>query len=743
MRMVHRSLVFSLLLLVLAFGTIDARASNPNWKRVAFPGGVTYPNYPEPYFLNPNLGFKFIPGVIFNGQDLGLSNAQSNLYRTTDGGVTWTSIDYFTTLNCAIAQMYFVSANHGYIAATLRSNFDTTAAAGGIYETLDTGATWRKISPKRISFGSVYAVDNLVYATAIDPHTTSYPAFDSALMFTADDGKTWNSVTKIAGLVMGRTQQFSFVTGNKDYLIAAVYFDAIENSTLVYSTDQGQTWLSTTLDPTSDLNMMSLFCVPHSQDIIREYVPWWNRTEDTYSFLRSSKYFSASDTVISHKEIGGWMAGTSCVQYVSSASDYLPGAGVLRSVAPDPNWYHYDGPSFDELDDQDFQNLSVVGYGAVVYAGDLNLSMWKTINGGDGTLSVKSLAPAVQLSIFPSHTSGDTLLIPQCDSLMLQLQMQNLSCSLTHLTKLEIEGLNGNEYWVTPINLHPNYDLPYISSVMLTPFQPGVHQIKLHAQFTDDEYAVIDTSFAFTLIVSPNGGPSISIFQNSAQLSGVSGDLFNIPVYVTTSSPYVLPAGSIIDLSYAINNSALKALDFQTALAGLQDIGDNQTSSGMDVGLKATTRISLSGTMLVGWLRCSLELTDSSRASVVLNYATIGASSKACLGQTATNDTVLISRNYSCGDSTLLHFMHGVPLNSVLSIDPNPATSSIRVRLNNALHALIAYTLFDALGRTRLNASTTDETIQIDLSGLTNGTYYLRTSSAEGTASTRQVIVRR
>src|SRR5207244_10148815 len=94
-----------------------------------------------PYFLTPTYGFVY--GSI--------NSAPPTLSRTTDAGLTWTSLNFPSSFEFA-SQFCFLNRSHGY-AATRNSH---GPYFGGIYETIDSGNTWMKITQGIQDYYAVY-----------------------------------------------------------------------------------------------------------------------------------------------------------------------------------------------------------------------------------------------------------------------------------------------------------------------------------------------------------------------------------------------------------------------------------------------------------------------------------------------------------------------------------------------------------------------------------------------------------
>jgi len=104
----------------------------------------------------------------------------------------------------------------------------------------------------------------------------------------------------------------------------------------------------------------------------------------------------------------------------------------------------------------------------------------------------------------------------------------------------------------------------------------------------------------------------------------------------------------------------------------------------------------------------------------------------------AGSDSVEIDFNLGCGDSLILAAMNDAPPFSIVSIQPNPASSSIEINLSKT--SPVTYSLFDALGHSVLSG--TDVPSKLDVTSLPNGGYYIRLNS-NGYVQTRKIEVER
>ncbi|MFI5265065.1 MAG: WD40/YVTN/BNR-like repeat-containing protein, partial [Candidatus Kapaibacterium sp.] len=368
-----------------------------------------------------------------------------------------------------------MSIAHGYL-----------ATSNGVYETNDTGSTWKVILPNN-SISCVYAADNTLFAIINQ----------WSLVSTKDDGRNWNHLP-ITG---------NYVFGNKDSL---VYSSDIIAGTLWYSTNCGKDWASNSLD----LTTKGIFCFPNCNDLLRT-----NIFIDTYPITHSSDYGKTWQTYLPQPEIGAWFSGNGCAVYISNATSP---AGLLRSVDRGKTWQSSTGPNFREIDDHDFRNLSVVGNGAVVYACDINGLFWKTTDGGDGVMSLNSFPTGLVLKC--DLPAEDSLLYSAiCDTLQFQFSLENLSCNSLHFKSLSIDGLDSSEYKILLKSHSSCSGIPDTLGLLLLPVVTGIRPIVIHEHFLNNESRTFDTSFALTLNIAPLIHPAV--LAKSSRLDTPSGTI--------------------------------------------------------------------------------------------------------------------------------------------------------------------------------------------------------------------------
>ncbi|MDP4228871.1 MAG: T9SS type A sorting domain-containing protein [Bacteroidota bacterium] len=693
-----------------------------HWTQIPLPR--TYKQI-TPYFLNQRVGFIF---------DYSTSRIRSNLCRTTDGGTNWTVLPFFDDRNIFIQQLYFAGPNRGY-----------AASSDGVYETEDTGSSWRKIyNDGPLRFSSVYAFGNKVFGFASSFSLSKGALNWGPLVMTSDRGNIWDTIIPMTTYFNDNTQVPSLMSplvfGNKDSVVFAENIDSSNTMLLVYSTNNGKEWSSHKMDmPNQATVTQGLFSFPHCRDILRTFITPNDLSNDDVSFIVHSSDFGAHWDTLSQPplEIGDWIAGNNCVQYVSDAQDLQQGAsrnGLWRSQDRGKSWAYVNGPSFDEIDDQDFHNMFVTGGGSTIYACDFDFfathnNLWKTTDGGDGTISASGLAS--RISIDHDFTQGATA----CDTSSLNIIYQNLSCNYSLLEYFTIDGLDTSQYsaeWKHHLACDGE---PDSILVKIFSFNSIGGTFTLRAHFVNDEYEAIDTGIVFTML--PSSGPVESVYLKPFPLSTRAGDTLEIPIFINSWLTPAQPGLATVTLTYVLNTRLLTPFAFNPIHGIIADpIRIDKTSA--IVTLHFDPSFSFSGETEIGKLRCVAYVTDTLETDIILTGA---AHSSGCLLTLADSNNIHFTLT-GCGATTLAKFVRLGTAYEITSIIPNPAGNSVQVRLRNS-GSLVHYELLDGLGTSQKSGTTVENSLHINLGGLSSGNYYLRLIGEGGTPVIRTLVVRK
>jgi len=709
-----------------------------------------------PYFINPDYGFTFD----FDGS--------KGVFRTRDGGVSWTPITFFDSIDCTPIQMCFVSPSHGFAAAFHRQTYSGIDA--GIFETYDSGTYWARISPPGFVFSSVYVAGNTVFGLNL---------FTGNILYTRNEGASWDSITIVNGISLTSYPEFRGIYGNLDSLVATIYYqgDAYYNgyqefkgkTILVYSTDQGHDWESEPI-PNGvagfgiQMSGISIHVLPHTCRIIRQYCDSIDFQFDKYQLYFGELPYRNWQFGL-RREMGAFVAGNSCAMYaLECGQDGLPEDDTLlyRSMNGGISWQGIprnpivnSDPDFAEIDDYDWPNLSVVGHGAVVYSGDGAGGLWKTTDGWDGTLNVSALASHFALSHSTFAGETDTLTWGSCNPTPFQVYNQNVGCSYAKFDSISIVGLDPSEYSIISTHHCTCEPMPDTSFITLQPKDTGTQNLTIHYHFTDDEYNQTDTSIQVMLAVKPGGtSVTLSMYLKQNSISLHAGDTINIPIYLSGSA--ALSGSTSLLLPFALDTNMLRVLGFHPTISGITVGALSYSGSTGTVPLQASG-LTINGETLLGTLRCIVYLSDSLSTSVSLLGASISSDDPRCLALSTTSDAVTIMLT-GCGDSIILAAMVHAPPYSIESVVPNPAQGEITVTVAAEDAGAITCELYDALGNLVLQqpldhpASSAVLTPSysaglhrrgsIEVSFLPSGTYFLRLSQ-NGYVQSRPVSIAR
>ncbi len=189
-------------------------------------GGVTWTTTTLPV---SGMGFHSANKIFFFDNTLGFIVCQGGLiYRTTDQGTTWTSINSMTSSD--LNSVYFPTAMVGYV---------SSQSDGVILKTLNGGMTW-----SQLQIGQTVNVNDLYFTSA---DTGFLACNESKILKTTNGGLSW-SVTNFGtndffNTIIFTTKNIGYAAGNAG-LIAA-------------TTDGGVNWSPTNSGITDYISLLS------------------------------------------------------------------------------------------------------------------------------------------------------------------------------------------------------------------------------------------------------------------------------------------------------------------------------------------------------------------------------------------------------------------------------------------------------------------------------------------------------
>ncbi len=295
------------------------------------------------------------------------------IWRTTDGGTTWTRSTTPTLNDGRLTSIFMKDATIGYATMWMyESPFHL------MWKTTDGGRTWFNHSQGNSSSTTC------VYATPHSLVLTSWPQirnFDRG-GFSLDDGRTINET-----FFNGFTEESNGIDFSDDLTGVvtpgpnADFTD--EKSPCFFTTDGGRTW--------AEGGMMSESWGVYGARGTTTFLalPEGNQRDPQTSVVRSTNVGRTWQTVISFPNsfsFTGHIDGVGSTIYVQTDADGT-NSGLMRSVDLGTTWKNVGGPT----NIRDTRFVVTGCKGEIVYAFDVNGGVWKTDDGGDGTLAIEQV----------------------------------------------------------------------------------------------------------------------------------------------------------------------------------------------------------------------------------------------------------------------------------------------------------------------------------------------------------------
>ncbi len=463
------------------------------------------------YFYNENYGFLLPVG---NGPPN--FDTTTWLYRTIDGCQTWDSVQNQTWTDATPGgrsgsasdvefHFLFLTASHLFLVngGTGLTIPGHPYVGLGIYESLDSGRRWRRITPDSCSCDCVYANGDTIYASGWDYYDGSYPGSTytgSLYKRSTDDGKTW---TDIFPFPPGRRSP-AIVLGNRAGIISVVDGPPTGGTGMTaVSSNGGNTWkLGPQTNPVLAELEQYAWMKPRSSALFtlqwfntgwpsfKPSVIVWRSTNNGFTFQRSDSIDQAA------RNIEG-IAGSDCAPiYIATGGPHA----FIRTTDLGATWQNIDGPYAFNYSGQ----LSVVGNGAVVYVTDQNDVLWKTTDGGDGALSASDWP---NLSVSHFGDIRDTLTTKLCDSTSFSFALSSSACLRYFLDSVLVDSIGPNRCYSVLHNRYIGDGQPSDTALItIVPKKPGTYPLTVHGRLRREDWLEIDTTFHLTLIIQPNPG---------------------------------------------------------------------------------------------------------------------------------------------------------------------------------------------------------------------------------------------
>lgn len=155
-----------------------------------------------------------VDAVFFLDQNLGFAADDGRLYKTEDGGQSW-SADY--SFKAPISRMHFLKRDLGFAISTI----------GKVYKTTDAGISWQSNSLFEDKIGKIYFVDEHIGFVLSDYVFKSH-----------DGGRNWNKIVTGFEDPELKFQSLAFINSNKIFATLSNTF----RDRMIVSEDGGNSW---------------------------------------------------------------------------------------------------------------------------------------------------------------------------------------------------------------------------------------------------------------------------------------------------------------------------------------------------------------------------------------------------------------------------------------------------------------------------------------------------------------------
>lgn len=351
-------------------------------------------------------GFFFNADLGFIGTGLYTNNGSAaQIYFTTDGGKSWTR-SLMTNMNISgqVTDIWFSDRQHGW--ALIKQNNES--GWSGVYRTVDGGVSW-----------DLWYQANFGVAIRETKNGVFFTDRFQGIRRSTDGGNTFPIVAPSFGVLGMDFQDDKIGYASGEGGAQAPHFITV---------DGGITWI---VNPVPR-EAWTPFADPFSKQIFLSSEHDNNQPPSESAILTSldtGKSFLVRKRFRSDGISGGMAGFRGCrsVVYVQGQWIDSPGVvhGILRSTDAGANWVNVGGPS-----NNSDTRFVVTGYGAVVYAFDIQGNVWKTTTGGDGKLTGSAL-PVMTAEQIPKR---DTISSPLCDSADFRIRLTYSDCDSLFLS---------------------------------------------------------------------------------------------------------------------------------------------------------------------------------------------------------------------------------------------------------------------------------------------------------------------
>ncbi len=219
-------------------------------------GGILWENVSDGYFKRASVGALAVsesdPNVIYVG--MGETTIRSNVshgdgvYRSTDGGKSWTHLGLADTRNIAKVRIHPENPDVVYVAALGHAHGPN--AERGVFRSYNGGKTWERILFRSEKSGAIdLSMDpnnpRILYAAFWEAHRKPYTLVsggeECGLFKSTDGGDTWKEITRNEGLPKGTLGKIGVAVSPAQSERVWAIIDA-EDGAIFRSDDGGEHW---------------------------------------------------------------------------------------------------------------------------------------------------------------------------------------------------------------------------------------------------------------------------------------------------------------------------------------------------------------------------------------------------------------------------------------------------------------------------------------------------------------------
>lgn len=311
-------------------------------------------------------GFFFDPDRGFIGTCTNMDRGQPQIWKTTDGGVTWRQASVPFVVDARMTSIFMQSDLVGYASLW---EYD---GRHGLWKTINGGLTWFDHT-----LGKNFAGTS-VYVTPYSLIVTAWPQLNQGLVgwFSLNDGST--VTTTFASSFTDVSNGIAF-TDDLHGVVTPGPQSASTNrmSSCFFTEDGGRNWqegglISESWSVYGKKGTTTFYALPEGHQL-----------DPQTTVVRSTDVGRSWQTLFrfsSAMEFTGHIDGAGQTLYVQAHEQ--TNNGFFRSDDLGQTWKNVGGPSHA----RDSRFVVTGCNGAVVYAFDFDGNVWKTTDGGDGTL---------------------------------------------------------------------------------------------------------------------------------------------------------------------------------------------------------------------------------------------------------------------------------------------------------------------------------------------------------------------